>query len=121
MPYSRFTSLFCRGSGNAGDIREHLKRLATPVVFRAGATIFSKGERADCAFGISEGSVRLYKLLSDRQFRLWPSRFQAISWECLLLNDTTSLRMQLVRLFYVNSPKTISQHSFSPALISCAC
>ena len=42
-----------------------MKRLATQVRFNGGHTIFSEGERADSAFGLSHGVVRLYKLLPD--------------------------------------------------------
>jgi CRP/FNR family transcriptional regulator, anaerobic regulatory protein len=41
-----------------------MKRLATHVRFN-GHTIFSEGERADSAFGLSHGVVRLYKMLPD--------------------------------------------------------
>ncbi len=65
MPYGLFTNLFCREAGDAGSTREQLKRLATPVGFRPGAKIFSEGQWADNAFGLSDGLVRLYKLLPD--------------------------------------------------------
>ena len=42
-----------------------MKRLATHVRFNGGHTIFSEGERADSAFGLSHGVVRLYKMLPD--------------------------------------------------------
>jgi CRP/FNR family transcriptional regulator len=44
-----------------------MKRLATHVRFDGGHRIFSEGERADNAFGLSYGVVRLYKLLPDRR------------------------------------------------------
>lgn len=40
-------------------------RLATHVRFNGGHTIFSEGERADSAFGLSHGVVRLYRMLPD--------------------------------------------------------
>jgi CRP/FNR family transcriptional regulator len=42
-----------------------MKRLATRVRFNGRHTIFLEGERADDAFGLSHGVVRLYKLLPD--------------------------------------------------------
>jgi CRP/FNR family transcriptional regulator len=59
-----FPTLFC---GEACDARElaELKRLATPVRFNAGQTIFSEGDTARNAFGLSHGVMRLYRLLPD--------------------------------------------------------
>jgi CRP/FNR family transcriptional regulator, anaerobic regulatory protein len=59
-----FPTLFC---GKWCDRREltELTRLATPVRFNGGHTIFSEGEPAESAFGLSRGVVRLYKLLPD--------------------------------------------------------
>jgi CRP/FNR family transcriptional regulator, anaerobic regulatory protein len=64
MPRAFFPTLFCGAAANALEPRE-LQRLATQVYFHAGKTIFSEGEPADCVFGISQGVVRLYKLLPD--------------------------------------------------------
>lgn len=64
MPRSHFPALFCGGAADAGEIRE-FQRLATAVYFRSGATIFSEGEPAVKVFGLSQGVVRLYKLLPD--------------------------------------------------------
>jgi len=64
MPRSQFPALFCGTSVDAREIRE-LHRLATAVYFRSGATIFSEGEPAANVFGLSQGVVRLYKLLPD--------------------------------------------------------
>jgi CRP/FNR family transcriptional regulator, anaerobic regulatory protein len=59
-----FPALFC---GEACDRRElgELKRLGTALHFSRGQTIFSEGEPAVNAFGLSDGVVRLYKLLPD--------------------------------------------------------
>jgi|ERR1700688_3488646 CRP/FNR family transcriptional regulator, anaerobic regulatory protein len=59
---SFFPTLFC---GEACDARElaELKRLTTPIRFEAGQTIFSEGDAARSAFGLSHGVVRLYRLL----------------------------------------------------------
>jgi CRP/FNR family transcriptional regulator len=56
--------LFC---GEACDARElaELKRLATLIRFEGGQTIFSEGDVARSAFGLSHGMVRLYRLLPD--------------------------------------------------------
>jgi CRP/FNR family transcriptional regulator len=56
--------LFC---GEACDAREvaELKRLATPIRFEGGQTIFSEGDMARNAYGLSHGVVRLYRLLPD--------------------------------------------------------
>jgi CRP/FNR family transcriptional regulator len=56
--------LFC---GEACDARElaELTRLATPIRFDGGQTIFSEGDLARSAFGLSHGVVRLYRLLAD--------------------------------------------------------
>ena len=61
---SFFPTLFC---GEACDARElaELKRLTTPIRFEAGQTIFSEGDAARSAFGLSDGVVRLYRLLPD--------------------------------------------------------
>ncbi len=59
-----FLSLFWKGSPDSGELRP-LYRLATPVTLSAGKTIFSEGEHADSVFGLSQGSVRLYKNASD--------------------------------------------------------
>jgi CRP/FNR family transcriptional regulator, anaerobic regulatory protein len=59
-----FPALFC---GEACDARElaELTRLATPVRFDGGQTIFREGDVARNAFGLSRGVVRLYRLLPD--------------------------------------------------------
>lgn len=62
-----FTNLFCRQSHRADCFREPLKRFASPISFRSGATIFVQGERADTAYGLSEGIVQLYKSLPNGQ------------------------------------------------------
>src|SRR5271166_2780867 len=61
---SFFPALFC---GEACDARElaELKRLAIPVRFEGGQTIFSEGDPARSAFGLSQGLVRLYTMLPD--------------------------------------------------------
>ena len=64
MPRAFFPTLFCGATPDAHELRE-LQRLATQVYFRAGKTIFSEGELANSVFGLSQGVVRLYKLLPD--------------------------------------------------------
>ena len=64
MPRAFFPTLFCGAAANALELRE-LQRLATQVHFHAGKTIFSEGEPADSVFGLSQGLVRLYKMLPD--------------------------------------------------------
>jgi CRP/FNR family transcriptional regulator len=64
MPRAHFTTLFCGANADARELRE-FQRLATAVYFRSGATIFSEGELAASVFGLSQGVVRLYKLLPD--------------------------------------------------------
>jgi CRP/FNR family transcriptional regulator len=64
MPRAFFPTLFCRKAVNATELRE-FQRLATQVYFRSGKTIFSEREIADPVFGLSQGVVRLYKLLPD--------------------------------------------------------
>jgi CRP/FNR family transcriptional regulator, anaerobic regulatory protein len=59
-----FPSAFCGLSCTRDELAE-LTRLAAAVRFDGGQTIFSEGERAESAFGLSRGVVRLYKLLSD--------------------------------------------------------
>lgn len=59
-----FPTLFCGESCDRRELAE-MKRLATYVRFSGGQTIFSEGERADSAFGLSHGVVRLYRLLPD--------------------------------------------------------
>lgn len=64
MPPASFPTLFCGGCSDSPDVRE-LQRLASPLCLRPGNTIFSEGELAETAFGLSQGVVRLYKLLPD--------------------------------------------------------
>ena len=64
MPRAFFPTLFCGATPDALELRE-LQRLATQVYFRAGKTIFSEGELANSVFGLSQGVVRLYKMLPD--------------------------------------------------------
>jgi CRP/FNR family transcriptional regulator len=56
--------LFC---GEACDARElaEFTRLATPIRYDGGQTIFSEGDVARNAYGLSHGVVRLYRLLPD--------------------------------------------------------
>jgi CRP/FNR family transcriptional regulator, anaerobic regulatory protein len=63
MPRAFFT-LFCGEATDALELRE-FQRLATQIYLRPGRTIFSEGELAESVFGLSQGVVRLYKLLSD--------------------------------------------------------
>lgn len=64
MPRAFFPTLFCGKACDELELRE-LQRLATQVYPRAGETIFLEGDLADDVFGISQGVVRLYKLLPD--------------------------------------------------------
>ena len=59
-----FPTLFCSEACEVHELAE-LKRLATPLRFNSGQTIFSEGEAAKSAFGLSHGVVRLYRLLPD--------------------------------------------------------
>ena len=59
-----FPTLFCGESCDGRELAD-LQRLATPLKFSTGQTIFSEGERAESAFGLSCGVVRLYKMLPD--------------------------------------------------------
>ncbi len=61
---SFFPTLFCRESCDARELAE-LTRLATPIRFDGGQTIFREGDVARSAFGLSQGVVRLYRLLPD--------------------------------------------------------
>ena len=64
MPRAFFPTLFLGDSADTLELRG-LTLLATKVPLRAGRTIFEEGERADSAFGVSQGIVRLYKSLPD--------------------------------------------------------
>src|SRR5450631_1634050 len=64
MPRSHFPALFCGAAADARELRE-FQKLASQVYFRSGRTIFSEHEPADAVFGLSQGVVRLYKLLPD--------------------------------------------------------
>jgi len=64
MPRAFFPTLFCGKACNELELRE-LQRLATQIYPRLGETIFSEGDLADEVFGLSQGVVRLYKLLPD--------------------------------------------------------
>jgi len=76
MPRKRrfFPTLFC---GEACDARElaALMRLATPIRFEGGQTIFSEGDAARTAFGLSHGMVRLYRLLPDGRRQVFAFAF----------------------------------------------
>ena len=61
MAQSPFSYLFC---GESNEARE-LHRIAARVVVPAEKIIFSEDDRADSVFGLSEGTVRLFKLLLD--------------------------------------------------------
>lgn len=64
MSRAFFPTLFCGAAANGLELRE-LQRLASQVYFRSGKTIFSERELADTVYGLSQGIVRLYKLLPD--------------------------------------------------------
>jgi CRP/FNR family transcriptional regulator len=64
MPRAFFPTLFYGTTPDALELWE-LQGLATQVYFRSGRTIFSESELSDSAFGLSQGVVRLYKLLPD--------------------------------------------------------
>ena len=64
MPRASFPALFCGNKVASQESRE-FAQLATTISFGAGKTIFAEGEPADSAFGVSQGVVRLYKLLPD--------------------------------------------------------
>ena len=64
MPRALFPTLFCGAVATTLERRE-LQGLATQAYFRSGKTIFSESEFADDVFGLSQGVVRLYKLLPD--------------------------------------------------------
>ena len=64
MSRALFPALFCGVSADARELRE-FQKLASQVYFRSGRTIFSEHEPADAVFGLSQGIVRLYKLLPD--------------------------------------------------------
>jgi len=61
MARTSFPRLFC---GETSEARE-LHRMATRVLLPADEIIFLDGESADSAFGVSEGVVRLFKLMPD--------------------------------------------------------
>jgi CRP/FNR family transcriptional regulator len=63
-PATFFPALFCGERCNSDELAG-LTRLATYIRFNAGHTIFSEGDTANNAFGLSHGVVRLYKLLPD--------------------------------------------------------
>jgi CRP/FNR family transcriptional regulator, anaerobic regulatory protein len=64
MPRAFFPALFS-GAAVSKIERQELQRLATEIYLPAGKTIFREGDRAESAFGLSQGVVRLYKLLAD--------------------------------------------------------
>src|SRR5215469_14046681 len=64
MPRALFPALFCGNNVTSEESRE-FSQLATTISFGTGKTIFAEGEPADSAFGVSQGVVRLYKLLPD--------------------------------------------------------
>ena len=64
MTRTLFLDLFCREALDAPEVLE-LRRLAAQVYLRPRKTIFLEGDPADDVFGVSQGVVRLYKLLPD--------------------------------------------------------
>src|SRR5664279_1687761 len=64
MSRTFFPDLFCGEALDAPELRE-LQKLGTQVYLRASKTIFPEGEVAENVFGVSQGVVRLYKLLPD--------------------------------------------------------
>jgi len=50
-------------------------RLATPIRVDGGQTIFSEGDAARSAFGLSHGVVRLYRLLPDGRRQVFAFAF----------------------------------------------
>jgi CRP/FNR family transcriptional regulator, anaerobic regulatory protein len=64
MPRAFFPALFAGAALDPHELRK-FQKLATPVNFRSGETIFSHGEVADAVFGLSRGLVRLYRQLPD--------------------------------------------------------
>ena len=64
MPRAFFPTLFCGRACNELELRE-LQRLATKIYPRPRETIFSEGDLAHDVFGLSQGVVRLYRLLPD--------------------------------------------------------
>src|SRR3974390_232089 len=64
MPRASFLALFCGNKVASQESRE-FAQLATTISFGSAKTIFAEGEPADSAFGVSQGVVRLYKLLPD--------------------------------------------------------
>jgi CRP/FNR family transcriptional regulator, anaerobic regulatory protein len=64
MPRAFFPTLFCEEAASALELRE-FQGLATQVYFHSGKTIFSENEPAEAVYGLSQGVVRLYKLLPD--------------------------------------------------------
>jgi len=64
MPRASFPALFCGNKVASQESRE-FAQLATTISFGSAKTIFAEGEPADSAFGVSQGVVRLYKLLPD--------------------------------------------------------
>ena len=61
MAHASFPQLFC---GETSEVRE-LHRISTRLVLPAEKIIFLEGERADSVSGLSEGVVRLFKLMPD--------------------------------------------------------
>jgi CRP/FNR family transcriptional regulator len=61
MVYASFPQLFC---GETSEARE-LHRISTRVVLPAEKIIFLEGEQAERVSGLSEGVVRLFKLMPD--------------------------------------------------------
>jgi CRP/FNR family transcriptional regulator len=66
MPHAPFPTLFCGTGVSAIELRE-FRRLSKTVYFRTGTPIFSEHDPVDPVFGLSQGVVRLYKMLPDRR------------------------------------------------------
>src|SRR5258707_1472951 len=64
MPSACFPTLVCGETSDQLEVGD-LQRLGAQVHFPAGKRIFSEGERANSVFGLSQGVVRLYKMLPD--------------------------------------------------------
>jgi CRP/FNR family transcriptional regulator, anaerobic regulatory protein len=66
MARALFPALFCGTVASALELRK-LQGIGTPIYFRSGETIFSEGMSANSVFGLSQGVVRLYKLVDGRR------------------------------------------------------
>jgi hypothetical protein len=114
MSRAFFPTLFCGATSDPLELRD-LRRLATPVYFRAGKTIFSEGERADSVLPSLRALYVFTNCCQMDGVRFWHLRSRAISSECRSLSGIAFRPTQSAKLPCAGFHATSLQiHSIQP-------